>query len=137
MAKRLGLVVAEFNRDIVETMVMAATDEAKLLKTDLAIVQRVPGCYEVPLIVQSLLRRGNVDAVVVLGYVERGETLHGEVMGHVVHNALMRMSLELNKPVGVGIIGPGATLEQAAARKDGYARAAVRAAVAALTVLDE
>jgi len=49
---------------------------------------RVPGAYETPLVAKKLLARKDVDALVVLGFIERGETLHGEVMGHVVHRAL-------------------------------------------------
>ena len=56
------------------------------------------------------------DGLVVLGYIERGETLHGEVMGHVVHTALVQLQLKYRKPVGIGIIGPGATAEQAQAQ---------------------
>ena len=95
----------------------------------------VPGCYEVPLLASKLIARADVDALVVLGYIERGETLHGEVMGHVVHRSLMDMSIAHGKPVGLGIIGPGATSEQAEVRQDGYARAAVKAALAALAAV--
>jgi 6,7-dimethyl-8-ribityllumazine synthase len=94
-----------------------------------ARTERVTGCYEVPLAAKRLIARQDVDALVVLGYIEKGETLHGVVMGHVVHSALMELSLAHDKPIGLGIIGPGATLAQAEERKDGYARAAVRAAL--------
>ena len=98
---------------------------------------RVPGSYETPLAAQVLLERSDVDALVVLGYIERGETLHGEVMGHVVHRALLDASLRHRKPVGFGFIGPGALPRQAEKRKDEYARAAVRAAVQMLGVLGD
>ena len=61
--------------------------------------------------------------------------MHGEVMGHVVSEALVRLQLEHRKPIGLGIIGPGATAEQAEMRKLGAARAAVRAALTSLAVL--
>jgi 6,7-dimethyl-8-ribityllumazine synthase len=98
---------------------------------------RVPGSYETPLAAESLLRRSRVDALVVLGYIERGETQHGEVMGHVVHRALVEASLRHDKPVGFGFIGPGATRRHAEARKDEYARAAVRAAVRMVGALED
>jgi 6,7-dimethyl-8-ribityllumazine synthase len=72
---------------------------------------------------------------VVLGFIERGQTQHGEVMGHVVHRALVDLELKHRKPVGIGIIGPGATSEQAEKRKVDYARAAVRAALRSWNVL--
>jgi len=136
-APRLALLAAEFNRPLVEAMLAAATDEASRGGATVARAVRVPGCYEVPLVAAVLLGRGDFDAIVVLGYIERGETLHGEVMGHVVHDALVRMQLAHRKPVGIGIIGPGATAEQANVRKEDYARAAVRAALRSLAVLAE
>ncbi|MEO8705634.1 MAG: 6,7-dimethyl-8-ribityllumazine synthase [Kofleriaceae bacterium] len=132
---KLALVAAEFNHDLIEAMIAAARDEASKLPVEIVREVRVPGCYEVPLVVASLLARGKIEAAVVLGYIERGETQHGEVMGHVVHRALVDMQLATGKPVGIGIIGPGATPEQAESRKDGYARAAVRAVVASRAAL--
>ena len=130
-----AIVVAEFSKQITEAMVTAASDEAKTLGVTISSVLRVPGSYEVPLIANELLALTYISGVVVLGYIERGETLHGEVMGHTVHAALVKASLEHQKPVGLGIIGPGAILQQAEKRKEAYARAAVRAAVASAEVL--
>ena len=132
---RLALVVAEFNRSIVDAMVAGAEDEARAAGATIVASARVPGTYEVPLLLARALRRGDVDAAIVLGYIERGETQHGEVMGHVVHRAIVELSLKYEKPVGIGIIGPGAIVAQAEARKDAYARAAVRAALASCAAL--
>lgn len=130
MSARLAIVVADFNRAIIDVMVAAAEAEAEAQGATIQKVIRVPGTYEVPLVLARALGRADVDAAVVLGYVERGETHHGDVMGHVVHAAIVDLSLQHQKAVGIGIIGPGATLAQAEARRDGYARAAVRAALA-------
>lgn len=139
-AMKFDLVVAQFNKSVIDPMVAAAREEAASLGIEITREVPVPGCYEVPLIVSELLPRKKVDAVVVLGYIERGQTLHGEVMGNVVHKALVDLQITHGKPVGIGIIGPGATEEQAHARKDSYARAAVRAALAsaqAIAALDD
>jgi len=135
--KRLAVVVADFNRRLVDAMLRSAEDEAAKLGARVIATVRVPGSYETPLAADALLRRADVAALVVLGYIERGETLHGEVMGHVVHRALLDASLRYEKPVGFGFIGPGATARDAEKRKDDYARAAVRAAVRMLEVLPE
>jgi 6,7-dimethyl-8-ribityllumazine synthase len=108
-------------------MVEVARDELSAGGAILLRVVRVPGCYETPLVADRLLAQEAVDALVVLGTIERGETLHGEVMGHVVHAALVQLQLKHQKPIGLGIIGPGATPEQAEARKVSSARAAVQA----------
>lgn len=130
----ITIVVAEFNKELVDAMVSAASEELVNRGATLSAIARVAGCYEVPLIVDQVLRQREVTAVVALGYIERGETLHGEVMGHVVHTALMQISLAHRKPIGIGIIGPGATPAQAEVRKDGYARAAVHAMFQSLAV---
>ena len=134
-APRLALLVAEFNRPLVDAMLRSATAEAEKLGARVTVSVRVPGSYETPLAAETLLRRSTVDALVVLGYIERGETGHGEVMGHIVHRALVEASLRHEKPIGLGLIGPGATLRHAERRKDEYARAAVRAAVRMFGVL--
>lgn len=133
----LALVLAQFNADVMSAMRQAAHDAAREAGVDVVCEAAVPGCYEVPLVLQAALRRRDVRAAVVLGYIERGETLHGEVMGHVVHRAAIDLALAHGKPVGLGVIGPGATKPQAQARKVAYAKAAVRAALAQRKVLDE
>lgn len=126
---RIALIIAEYHKDIAATMEKAALAEA--VQHGASVVQRirVPGSYEIPLVAQTLLVKKTVDAVVVLAYIEKGETLHGEVMGHVVHSALVGLQLQYRKPVGLGIIGPGATKAQAVTRAVGAATGAVRAAV--------
>jgi 6,7-dimethyl-8-ribityllumazine synthase len=128
-AAGLAILAAEFNRPVIDAMVAAAADEAPKVGATVVREVRVPGSYETVLVADRLLARREVDVLVVLGFIERGETLHGEVMGHVVHRALVDLSLRYKKPVGLGVIGPGATDEQAHTRKDPYARAAVRAAM--------
>jgi 6,7-dimethyl-8-ribityllumazine synthase len=133
----VAIVAAEFNKPLIDAMFEAAKDELIKGNAELRALARVPGCYELPLAVKTVLARDDVRIVVVLGYIERGETLHGEVMGHVVHRALVELELEYGKPIGLGIIGPGATAAQAEERKDGYARAAVRAALSSYAVVKE
>src|SRR5437868_9317591 len=132
---QLVIVAGMFNQALVEAMIDTATTEARAGGAKILRADRVSGGYEVPLIAAVEIARPEVEALVVLGYIERGETLHGEVMGHVVSEALVRLQLEHRKPIGLGIIGPGATTEQAEVRKVDAARAAVRAALTSLAVL--
>lgn len=136
MSIRVAILAAAFNEQIVGPMIAAATDEVRRRGGEVVKSVRVPGAYELPLPAKKLLADPEVDLLVVLGFIERGETLHGEVMGHAVHQALLHLELSQEKPLGLGIIGPGATPEQAEVRKDGYARAAVAAAFAARETLE-
>ena len=136
-SKRIVIVAAEFNKELVDAMIETAQNELKEAGAELVRVVRVSGSYEVPLIADLYLAQDGVDALVVLGYIERGETLHGEVMGHVVHSALVQLQLKYHKAIGMGIIGPGATVEQAQQRKTTSARAAVRATLRNCELLAE
>jgi 6,7-dimethyl-8-ribityllumazine synthase len=88
---------------------------------------------EKPLAAKRLLARDDIDAVVVLGIIERGETAHGRVMGQAVIQTLINLQLETNKPVGIGILGPEILPEQIPPRLGPYAQAAVRAVHTMLT----
>jgi 6,7-dimethyl-8-ribityllumazine synthase len=120
---RLAIVASEFNREIVDAMVERALARAKELGLRVTTVVRVPGTFEVPLVVQRLLERSDVDGAVALGAVIQGETKHDEVIMQAAANALMDIGLRAGKPVGLGITGPGMTYKQARARIDAASRA--------------
>ena len=62
-----------------------------------------------------------------LGIIERGQTLHGQAMGDAVMSALIGLQLEYNRPIGLGIIGPGADPEHIEPRLVPHAKAAIQA----------
>ena len=128
-SKSIAIVVADFNDDITGRMLAQAESEAKKAGANIVKVVHVPGAYDLPLIVATLLEREDVEAVVALGAVVRGETDHDKVVVEVCAKQLSDLAIESNKPVGMGIIGPGATHAQAQARADDYARRAVQAAL--------
>jgi 6,7-dimethyl-8-ribityllumazine synthase len=131
---RLAIVAARFNREVTDLMLDEALARAKEKGVDLVSVVRVPGVFEIPLAVQRLLERSDVDAAVAIGAVIKGETLHDEALMAAVPRALLEVELRAGKPVGLGITGPGMTDEQAAARVDKGAEA-VDAALAMHEIL--
>jgi 6,7-dimethyl-8-ribityllumazine synthase len=134
---RIAIVAADFNEVIVQPMIDKALETLKEFECAVDIVLSVPGAFELPLVLDAVLQRDDVDAAVALGYIERGETLHGEVMGHVVYKSILDLQLTYGKPVGIGIIGPGAVLKQAKKRNVAYGQAAAEAAVRTLLCLEE
>src|SRR2546427_670223 len=86
-------------------------------------VVRVPGVFEIPLAVERLLERADVDAAVAIGAVIKGETLHDEALMAAVPKALLDIERATRKPIGLGITGPGMTDDQAMARADKGAEA--------------
>jgi 6,7-dimethyl-8-ribityllumazine synthase len=127
VASAYSIVAAEYNKPLIDGMITVVLEEFKTHDLTLARILRVPGCYELPITADMELAKPDVAGLVVLGYIERGETLHGEVMGHVVHRSLVELQLKVKKPIGLGIIGPGATEEQALVRQSSCAKNAVYA----------
>jgi 6,7-dimethyl-8-ribityllumazine synthase len=125
MATNVGIVVSEFNYDISSMMLERAKEHAKLLGMNVAAVEAVPGAYDMPLLVKKLLSRKDIDGVATVGAIIQGDTKHDEVIGSQIARKLMDLALEFNKPVGLGISGPGQTRAQATSRIDDYAKRAI------------
>jgi len=124
---RIALVASKFNAPIPDQMLEAAKARAEKIGAEVVDVVRVPGTWEIPLAVKTLLARKDVDAVVAIGVLITGETIHDEVLADSVAPALMRLQLETGKPVGLGITGPEMTWEQAESRVENSALAVVAA----------
>ena len=90
-------------------------------------VSWVPGSMEVPLQIKRLFLRESIEGAVVLGIIENGETKHGLVMGKAVIDSLLNLQLASMKPIGFGIIGPGAKAEHIDDRLLPYAENAMLA----------
>lgn len=126
---RIGLVVAEFNYDVTSLMLSKALAHAKFLGAEIKVIFKVPGTFEIPLAVKQLLSRDDVDCVATLGCIIKGETKHDEVIANQVARLISDLSLEYNKPVSLGVIGPGATHDQAMERVEEYSTRAVESAI--------
>ncbi len=125
---RIAIVGSRFNDEITDAMVETA--EARVAATDheLAGTVRVPGAFDVPLPTQRLLERDDVDGVAVIGAVVTGETDHDQILMTSTARTLQDLALSYDKPVALGITGPGMTYSQAKARVH-YAARAVEAVI--------
>ncbi len=125
---RIGIVAAEFNYDITFAMVELAREHAQFLGAEVVKVVKVPGVFDMPLAVKKMLEREDIDGVVTLGAVIEGETEHDEVVMQHASRKIADLALEYNKPVSLGISGPGMSRLEAHARVK-YAKRAVEAVV--------
>ena len=126
---RLALVVSEFNYDITRVMEEKALSHARFLGAEVPVVLKVPGFFDAPYGVLQVIKLDYVDAVAVIGAVIQGETKHDELVANQAARMLLDLSVQYNKPVTLGVIGPGASRIQALERAEEYARRAVEAAV--------
>lgn len=125
----IAIVVSEFNEEVTSRMLEVAKEKAELLKLKISYISMVPGAYDMPIIVDSLLSKKDIDAVVTLGAIIKGQTKHDEVISHAAAKALTDLSLKYKKPVSLGITGPGMQERHAYARIRPVAERAVEAVV--------
>jgi 6,7-dimethyl-8-ribityllumazine synthase len=126
---RIAIVVSEFNSDITLEMLDNAKRQAERLHAYIRYVCYVPGSFDMPLIVEELLKKKDVDAAVTLGAIIKGETRHDEIIADNAARLIADLSIKHSKPVALGISGPDMTLEQAKDRIEVVAKRAVNAAV--------
>lgn len=117
MKVRIGIVVSEFNKEITIPML----DEAKKFANDylnlrITYICFVPGVFDMPIMIEELLNKKDVDAVVTLGSIIKGETSHDRLIAGITVESISELSLKYKKPISLGITGPDMTFEQAEAR---------------------
>ena len=123
----IALVCGSFHRHLIEQMLDYARQESVQHELEVVDVVWVPGAMEVPLAVDRLLADDGIEGVACLGIIEKGQTQHGLAMGQAVIKSIIELQLVHEKPVGLGIIGPGAEPEHIEPRLEPHARAAVAA----------
>ena len=126
---RLGIIASKFNVKVTAIMVAEAVRLAKLQGATVAAIVEVPGAYEIPFAADKLLSKKGIDAVAALGAVIEGGTRHDTAIMSAICPSLLEISMRRKKPIGLGIIGPGATFAKARARAKEYARRAVEASL--------
>lgn len=109
----IAIVVAEFNQEVTSKMLEIATEKAKSIHLTIKYTCKVPGVFDLPIVIDALLKKKEVDAVVTLGAVIKGQTKHDELIANVAVRALTDLSLKYQKPVTLGITGPGMSDRQA------------------------
>ena len=123
----IAIVTAEFNQEVTSKMFDVALEKAKSLKLSIKLTCKVPGIFDMPVVIDALLQKKDIDAVVTLGAVIKGETKHDELIANAVAKSLIELSVKYRKPVTLGITGPGMTERQAQARIRSVAERAVEA----------
>ncbi|MFB4315744.1 6,7-dimethyl-8-ribityllumazine synthase [Actinomadura sp. 21ATH] len=109
----LGIACTRWHGQVTDRLLERAVAAAKACGVQEPAVARVAGALELPVVAQQLAR--DLDAVVCLGAVVRGETAHFDYVCDSVTAGITRVSLDEATPVGNGVLTCD-TLEQALAR---------------------
>ncbi len=103
---RFGIAVARFNSFVVESLLEGAVDTLNRHGADEKNIEivRVPGAFELPLVVQRMAASGNYDAVIALGAVIRGGTPHFEYVAGECVKGLAQVMMQKDIPVAFGVL---------------------------------
>ncbi|MEM7453999.1 MAG: 6,7-dimethyl-8-ribityllumazine synthase [Planctomycetota bacterium] len=134
---RFSIVVSTYHWDITGKLLAGAIStlrENGVADEDI-LIARVPGAWELPLASSRVVDGGEVDAVICLGCVIRGETTHDQHINTTVSNELGRLSGRTGIPIGFGLLTCN-TVEQATARAGGdVGNKGEEAAIAAINMV--
>jgi len=96
---RFAIVASRYNAEFVNAMVERAKGELAAIYPNAEIaVYEVPGAFEIPVVAQETAG-GNVDAVIALGVIIKGATMHAELIARSVTDALQQVALKHRTPV--------------------------------------
>ena len=114
---RFAIVVSRFNEEITSGLLAGAREalaEADVPEDDVFVVP-VPGAFEIPVTAMRLAETGDFDAVICLGCLIKGDTMHFEYIASATSHGLMDVSTATGVPVAFGVLTT-MTDEQAQAR---------------------
>ncbi|MGL4328778.1 MAG: 6,7-dimethyl-8-ribityllumazine synthase [Tannerellaceae bacterium] len=101
-----GIVVAEWNKNITEALLEGAcnTLERHGVKAGNIVVTRVPGSFELTFAAKQLADHKEIDAVIVLGCVVRGDTPHFDYVCDSVTQGITELNLMYDIPFIFGLL---------------------------------
>ena len=132
---RVACVAARFNEFIVEPLIRGALDALRrhgVAEKQIEII-RVPGAFEIPIVLRKLAVSKRYDALIALGAVIRGDTPHFDYVAGECAGGVSRIALETGVPIAFGVLTTN-TVEQALDRAGG--KAGNKGADAALTAIE-
>ncbi len=112
---KFGIVVSRFNERITKTLLEGAIDCLERHKAASLEVSYVPGTFEIPHAARLMAKNNEIDAVICIGAVVRGETPHFEFVASEAAKGIAVLGLQFEKPVIYGIVTADST-EQALER---------------------
>lgn len=99
---KFAIIASRYNARYVDAMLQAAKSTLSKAGASVQVI-RVPGAYEIPVAAARLARvsseNEDLSAIICLGVILRGETVHAAHIGEAVSQALMRIQLTFEMPV--------------------------------------
>ena len=131
---RFAIVVSRFNEEITNGLLQGARElfaEASVPDENVTVIH-VPGAFEIPITAQRLGESGEYDAVVCLGCLIKGDTMHFEYIAEAASHGIAQAAVATGVPMAFGVLTT-LTEEQAEERsRSGPGNKGREAAAAAL-----
>lgn len=99
--KKILIINSNYYKEISKNLVFKTVKRLKDAKFKISVIE-VPGVYEIPITIRRNVYK--FDGFVALGCVIKGETPHFDFICSSTFNAIMKLSINFNKPIGNGII---------------------------------
>jgi 6,7-dimethyl-8-ribityllumazine synthase len=94
------IVASQFNGQYVQGLINQATEELRTLSPGATIsLQRVPGAFEIPIVVRELASQKKADAIIAVAVILKGKTGHAANLSRSVTDALQRIAVDHGVPV--------------------------------------
>ncbi len=103
---KMAIVVSRFNSFIADRLLEGALEafqKTGAQEADLTVF-KVPGSFEIPLVVRKIARSKKADGILCVGALVRGETPHFDFLGAEVTKGLAQVAIEDGVPVSYGIL---------------------------------
>lgn len=103
---KFGIVVSQWNSEVTEPLLKGAVKtlrESGCAEHNI-IIKYVPGAFELPLGAHFFAQYSDVDAVIALGCVIRGETPHFDYVCQGATHGITQLSMSWNMPVAFGLL---------------------------------
>jgi 6,7-dimethyl-8-ribityllumazine synthase len=114
---RFAVIVSRFNEEVTDGLLAGARATlaaAAVADADITVV-RVPGAFEIPITAQRLAETGRFDAIICLGCLIKGDTMHFEYIADAASHGIIEAAAATGVPVAFGVLTT-LTEEQAIAR---------------------
>ena len=138
--KKIAVIASRFNEFITQRLLDGCLTELKQNKVEQSDIKMfwVPGSFEIPVVAKRIAKRKDIQAVICLGAIIRGETIHFDLVARGVAQGIMQVSLTSDKPIIFGVLAAekvNQAYKRSEKRGDNKGREAARAALEMIDTL--
>jgi 6,7-dimethyl-8-ribityllumazine synthase len=111
---RLAIVLSKYNSHIIDRLLKGclSTLRENGISNDSITIVKVPGAYEIPIIVRKLVDKKMYDSIITLGAIIKGETPHFDIIANSCSLGIINLAIDHQVPIVFGVLTVN-TIQQA------------------------